>query len=452
MKEPSPPDHELTPAEIVAALDQHIVGQEDAKRAVAIAIRNRWRRRQLPEVMRDEVMPKNIILIGSTGVGKTEIARRVSSLVRAPLLKVEASKYTEVGYHGRDVESMVRDLVEIAVSLVKAEELEQVEKKAEELVEGRILDLLAPPASDFGDEEERQKREHTRDSLRRKLNAGQLETREVEITIDSTSMPFVEVLSNSGVEQFGLDLQGMFSKFGPRSTQTKRVPISEARGLLKDQEAEKLVDQERVHQEGVRRAEDSGIIFLDEIDKIISSGEHGPEVSRGGVQRDLLPIVEGSTVMTRYGVMHTDHVLFIGAGAFHGSRPSDLIPELQGRFPIRVELSTLGKEEFLRILEEPRNSLPRQYKALLSTEGVEVTFTPDALRRIAELAYELNQNTQDIGARRLYTLFEKLLEGPLFGAPDRLPEGGRRVSVDTAYVEERLAEIVADQEQSGYIL
>ncbi len=341
---------ELTPTEIVAALDRHIVGQRDAKRAVAIAIRNRWRRRQLPEDLRNEVMPKNIILIGSTGVGKTEIARRVAQLVTAPFVKVEASKYTEVGYHGRDVESMVRDLVDVSVNLVRSEELIKVENKAEAGIEERLLDLLVGPLKASEDDEQRQRQQRTRETFRRKLRAGELESNEIEISVESTSTSFVDVFSNAGVEQIGFDFQNLL-RMG-QQTHKKRLPISDARRVLKTQEAEKLLDQEHIKDTALRRAQESGIIFLDEIDKIVSSSRaHGPDVSREGVQRDLLPIVEGSTLHTRYGTVRTDHILFIGAGAFHGVRPSDLIPELQGRFPIRVELSSLGKAEFLRILK-----------------------------------------------------------------------------------------------------
>ncbi|MEM7167859.1 MAG: ATP-dependent protease ATPase subunit HslU [Planctomycetota bacterium] len=444
--------NERTPVEIVAALDRHIVGQMDAKRAVAIAIRNRWRRRQLSEELRNEVLPKNIILIGSTGVGKTEIARRVSQLVSAPFLKVEASKYTEVGYHGRDVESMVRDLVEVAIALVKAEELEQVETKATRGAEERILDILVPPAQP-GDEEERERREKTRETFRKKLQAGELEDREVEISVENKSVPFVDVLSNTGVEQIGFDMQNMFQNLGKQHQQSRRLPISEARPILRAQEAESLIDDDKVNRRGVQRAEESGIVFLDEIDKVVSKGQaHGPEVSREGVQRDLLPIVEGCSVTTRYGMVRTDHVLFIGAGAFHGSKPSDLIPELQGRFPIRVELDSLRQEDFVRILTEPENALPRQYHALLDTEGVTVDFQEDGIARLAELAWELNRGSQDIGARRLYTLFEKLLEGPLFQAPDLIPPDGRKINVTAGFVDQQLSEIAADQQQSSYIL
>ncbi len=453
---PQPKKSELTPTEIVAALDRHIVGQHDAKRAVAIAIRNRWRRRQLSESLREEVMPKNIILIGSTGVGKTEIARRVARLVDAPFLKVEASKYTEVGYHGRDVESMVRDLVDVGIGLVKEEELHRVQTEAKGKVEDRLLDLLVGEESTAGSEpEDIERRRKTRETFRAKLRDGKLEEREVEITVQSNQTPFVELFSGSGVEQMGIDIQGLASKFGGGAkTETRRLPVSQARQTLIDQEAEKLVDQDKVHEEAIRRAEHSGIIFLDEIDKIVTSADsHGSaEVSREGVQRDLLPIVEGSTVHTRYGVVRTDHVLFIGAGAFHAAKPSDLIPELQGRFPIRVELESLSREAFGQILREPENALPRQYAELLATEGVKLKFDATGIDRIAELAWDLNQRQQNIGARRLYALFEKLLEEPLFLAPDALPDAARDVMVDVEYVDTRLNYLVQDDTQSGYIL
>ena len=453
----SPPNQsELTPTEIVAALDRHIVGQQDAKRAVAIAIRNRWRRRQLNEGLREEVMPKNIILIGSTGVGKTEIARRVAQLVVAPFLKVEASKYTEVGYHGRDVESMIRDLVDVGIGLVKTEELDRVRKRAEDQVENRLLDLLVGDESAAGTEpEDLERRRKTRETFREKLRRGELEDREVEITVDTQKAPFVELFSGGGVEQIGLDLQGLASKLGGSKRETRRLPVSQARETLIGQEAEKLVDQDKVNEEAIRRAESSGIIFLDEIDKIITSADshgRGGEVSREGVQRDLLPIVEGSTVHTRHGVVRTDHILFIGAGAFHGARPSDLIPELQGRFSIRVELESLSREAFERILREPEHALPLQYAELLATEGVKLKFNATGIDRIAELAWDLNQQQQNIGARRLYALFEKLLEEPLFLAPDALPEAARELTVDGEYVDTRLGYLVEDETQSGYIL
>ncbi len=445
---------ELTPTEIVAALDRHIVGQRAAKRAVAIAIRNRWRRRQLPPHLGDEVMPKNIILIGATGVGKTEIARRVSQLVKAPFVKVEATKYTEVGYHGRDVDSMVRDLVDVAMNLVKTAELKRVEEKARAAAEEALLDLLVPAPASVEDQEERERRRRTRESFQRKLAAAELEAREVEVRVESRAVPFVDVFSAGGVEQFGFDIQNLLGRMGQGTSTRRRLPISEARKLLAAQEAEKLVDQERVNQEALRRAQESGIIFLDEIDKIISpgGGTRGPEVSREGVQRDLLPIVEGSTVNTRFGMVRTDHILFIGAGAFHNARPTDLIPELQGRFPIRVELDSLTREDYLRILTEPESALPRQYSQLLATEGVEVRFSHSGLERVAAMAWELNSRTQNIGARRLYALFERLLEDPLFRAPDALGGGARAIEVDVHFVEERLTPLLSDRDSSAYIL
>lgn len=446
---------ELTPSQIVQALDRHIVGQADAKRAVAIAIRNRWRRQQLSEEVRREILPKNLILIGSTGVGKTEIARRVAQLVKAPFIKVEASKYTEVGYYGRDVESMIRDLVDTAIGLVHDIELERVKGRAATAVEDRILDSLVGPVDDVGEGEDRERREKTRDNFRQKLRDGRLEDREVEITIQTTTNPIGQAMSGAGLEQFGVDLDQLLGRFNTKSSQRKRLRIREARRALEQEEAEKLIDQERVQQEGLRLAEESGIIFLDEIDKITSASDgpqHGAQVSREGVQRDLLPIVEGSTVNTRYGMIRTDHILFVGAGAFHGSRPSDLIPELQGRFPIRVELQSLTKEDFVRILREPANALPRQYRDLLETESVQVVYEPDGLERVAQLAWDLNQSQQNIGARRLYALFEKLLEEPLFLAPDALPDAGRRVLVDRAFVDTRLGYLMEDPDHSAYIL
>ncbi|MFN0059238.1 MAG: ATP-dependent protease ATPase subunit HslU [Planctomycetota bacterium] len=450
--------NELTPSQIVAALDHHIVGQQDAKRAVAIAIRNRWRRQQLGSDIRNEVMPKNIILIGSTGVGKTEIARRVAQLVRAPFLKVEASKYTEVGYYGRDVESMVRELVDVALNLVKTEELEKVEPRAVAAAEDRVLDLLAGeaiPMETSTTDEDRERRQRTRETFRRRLRAGELDNREVEVQVDASSTPVMDVFSNAGVEQFGFDLSGLMQRMGQQQQRRKRLLVPDALRVLKSQEAEKLIDQDRAHQEAVRRAETGGIIFLDEIDKIISSSDYkgkGPEVSREGVQRDLLPIVEGSTVNTRYGMVRTDHVLFIGAGAFHGVRPSDMIPELQGRFPIRVELQSLTRDDYLRILREPRNALPRQYSELLATEGVRLEFAPEGLERMADLAWDVNQSQQNIGARRLYALCEKLLEEPLFLAPDAMSEAQKQVFVDRNYVDTRLGYLLANREQSSYIL
>jgi ATP-dependent HslUV protease ATP-binding subunit HslU len=447
--------HALTPREIVDELDRYIIGQRDAKRAVAIAIRNRWRRQQLAEELRREITPKNIIMIGPTGVGKTEIARRLAQLVQAPFLKVEATKYTEVGYHGRDVESMIRDLVEIAIGMVRKEERIKVEEKAKELTTQRLVNLLLPdtesePAEGEADDEGAEKRrERTRQKLRKKLESGQLEDRTVEMTIEHRAVP-VQVFSNVGMEQMDIDFQNMFEKIMPRQTQRREITVKEARRILLDQEIEALMDREKISQEAVRRSEESGIVFVDELDKICGPDtSHGPDVSRQGVQRDLLPIVEGTTVMTRYGPVKTDHVLFIAAGAFHKSKPSDLMPELQGRFPIRVELSDLTKDDFLRILREPENSLTRQYRALLGAEQLELEFTDDAVSELAEFAFRVNKTTQNIGARRLHTIMEKMLEQISFDAPD---SSGQQVRIDAQYVRERLAAISSDEDLSRFIL
>ncbi|MCA8960817.1 MAG: ATP-dependent protease ATPase subunit HslU [Planctomycetes bacterium] len=446
---------ELTPSAIVRALDRHIVGQQDAKRAVAIAIRNRWRRQQLSPELREEVMPKNIILIGSTGVGKTEIARRVAQLVNAPFIKVEASKYTEVGYYGRDVESMIRDLVDASIGLVRNEALAEVRDRASLSVEDRLLDLLvgAEPGGTEGADVDAERRRKTREAFREKLRSGSLDDREVEISVESSDSPFSAMFSGAALE--GIDLSALADRFSSKKIERRRLPISRAREVLLGQESEKLIETDRINEEAVRRAEQSGIIFLDEIDKIATRSDahgRGGEVSREGVQRDLLPIVEGSTVHTRQGVVKTDHILFIGAGAFHSARPSDLIPELQGRFPIRVELERLGKEDFARILREPENALPRQYAELLGTEGVKIRFDATGIDRIAELAGEINQRQENIGARRLYALFEKLLEEPLFLAPDALPDAGRELTVDAHYVDTRLGYLVRDGDHGSYIL
>jgi ATP-dependent HslUV protease ATP-binding subunit HslU len=450
----------LTPAQIVAELDRYIVGQQRAKRAVAIALRNRWRRQMLPAELRDEVAPKNIIMIGPTGVGKTEVARRLARLAQAPFLKVEASKYTEVGYVGRDVESMVRDLTELAVTMVKGELMAEVRDKAERMAEDRLLDLLLPArsAEPFSSGSLEQvspdaSRESTLEKLRAQLRAGRLDERVVELETQQQAMPLVEVFSGQGMEEMGIQLKDMLSNIMPTRTKRRRVRVAEARRLLAHEEAQKLVDMEEVVAQAVRRVENSGIIFLDELDKIAGrqggGGHGGPDVSREGVQRDLLPIVEGSTVTTKYGAVRTDHVLFIAAGAFHVAKPSDLIPELQGRFPIRVELEPLTREDFVRILTEPENALIRQYVELLRTEQVTLRFLPEAVEAIAEIAMQVNASTENIGARRLYTIMERLLDEISFAAPE-MP--GKELTIDAEYVRVRLADVSRDQDLSRYIL
>lgn len=442
----------LTPREIVQELDRYIVGQQEAKRAVAIAIRNRWRRQQLPPEMRAEVAPKNIMMIGPTGVGKTEIARRLAKLTGAPFVKVEATKYTEVGYVGRDVESMVRELVDSAISLVREQERANVEQEARSRVEDRLVDLLLPTPAELDTSEyssrSASRYERNRKKLRDMLQAGELENRRVEITIQKKAVPMM--FTSMGMEQMDLDLQAMFEKILPKQTTRREMTVAEARRFLFDQECEALIDQEKVNAKAIELAENLGIIFIDEIDKIVAAeATHGIDVSRQGVQRDLLPIVEGTTVQTRYGYVRTDHILFIAAGAFHRAKPSELMPELQGRFPIRVELKDLGKEDLKRILTEPQSALTRQYIELLRTEGVELVFEDDAIDAVAEYAYRVNQTTQNIGARRLYTVMERLLEEVSFEAPE-MKMGV--VRINAAYVRQRLQQIAEDEDLSKFIL
>ncbi|MEX2415302.1 MAG: ATP-dependent protease ATPase subunit HslU [Paenibacillaceae bacterium] len=460
----------MTPRQIVEELDLYIVGQKKAKKSVAVALRNRYRRSKLAESIRDEIVPKNILMIGPTGVGKTEIARRLAKLVNAPFIKIEATKFTEIGYVGRDVESMVRDLVETSIRMVKAEKTEMVKERAEVMAEDRIVAILVPSTRKqkqqknplemiFGSQSQEDDEgqdvnielNEERQVARDKLVKGELESHIIEIEVEDNSNSMLDMFSGQGNEQIGLNMQELFGNFLPRRTKKRKLPISEARKALFHEEAQKLIDMDDLIQESVRRAEQDGIIFIDEIDKIASSsrGSSGPDVSREGVQRDILPIVEGSTIMTKYGPVQTDYVLFIAAGAFHISKPSDLIPELQGRFPIRVELTNLSSDDFISILTEPQNSLTKQYTALLATEGIEITFTTEAIREIARLAAEVNQNTENIGARRLHTMLEKLLEDLSFEAPDLQLDS---FVVTPEYVIEKLSEIAKNRDLSQYIL
>ena len=458
--------NEQTPRQIVEELDRYIVGQKEAKRAVAIALRNRWRSRRLDAAMQDDVIPKNILMIGSTGVGKTEIARRLAKLVKAPFIKVEATKFTEVGYVGRDVESIVRDLAETAVRMVRQERMEKVQERAAELAEERILDVFVPQPKKsqnplgklFGGADDEETAEEGkepkyaagREWVRKRLAKGELEKEVVEIEVEDSGKPMAGMFAGSSLESMGDNLQDMMANLMPKKQKKRKVSVAEARRLFQQEEAAKLVDMEEVKEAAIRVAEKSGIVFLDEIDKVAVKGQgSGPDVSREGVQRDILPIVEGSTVMTKYGPVRTDHVLFIAAGAFHTAKPSDLIPELQGRFPIRVELKSLQKEDFQRILTEPKNALLKQYKALLATEGVSLEFADDAIDRLAQLACDVNAQTENIGARRLHTILEKLLEDLSFEAPELEK---KEVRVDAAYVDKKLKDIARDRDLSQFIL
>jgi ATP-dependent HslUV protease ATP-binding subunit HslU len=443
----------MTPREVVSELDRYIVGQKEAKRAVAIALRNRWRRQLVPEDLREEIAPKNIIMIGPTGVGKTEISRRLAKLSQAPFIKVEASKFTEVGYVGRDVESIIRDLTDLAVNMVKEEEKQKVEIKAREVAEERVLDLLLPSSAGEpadGEAIDAARLQSTREKLKKMLREGKMDDRFVDIELTQSAMPMIEVLTPQGMEGMEFNLKEMFSNLMPKKTKKKTVKIPDALDILTQEEASKLVDMDKVTGEAIRRMEQSGIVFLDEIDKIAGrESVNGPDVSRQGVQRDLLPIVEGSTVNTKYGMVKTDHILFIASGAFHTAKPSDLIPEFQGRFPIRVELSSLSKADFVRILTEPKNALIKQYEALLETEGVHLKFAADAVEEIALIATDVNERTENIGARRLHTIIERLLDEVSFAAPEM---HGQEVAIDAGYVRERLAPILKNEDLSRYIL
>ncbi|MAE65617.1 MAG: HslU--HslV peptidase ATPase subunit [Phycisphaeraceae bacterium] len=453
---------DLTPRQIVEELDRYIIGQAQAKRAVAVAIRNRWRRQKLEPDMAREVMPKNIIMIGPTGVGKTEIARRLAMLTGAPFIKIEASKFTEVGYHGRDVESMIRDLLDQAMSMVRSEQAEQVREKASDHATEQLVDMLLPataPMSSHPDDDSAQRIEHTRGRLRKQVESGALDTKEVELTI--TQKPQAHVMfANMGIDQMDPDMANMFERLIPEQTKQSRVTVAEARRILIEEETDKLLDRDKITNDAISRTQESGIIFLDEIDKVATpSGGEGrgggggsPDISRQGVQRDLLPIVEGSAVNTRYGVVETDHILFIAAGAFHSAAVSDLMPELQGRFPIRVELTSLGREDFMRILTEPSNALTAQQQALLGVEGLEIRFDPSAIDAIADMAASANANLENIGARRLMTIVEKVFEQINFDAPEMATEGEKSITIDDSFVRQQVASIVEDQELSKFVL
>ena len=443
----------MTPEETVVALDRYIIGQTDAKKAVAVALRNRWRRLQLDDDLKDEILPKNIIMIGATGIGKTEIARRISRLVNAPFVKVEASKFTEVGYVGRDVESMIRDLTDYSVNMVRQEQMERKQEAAKEMVEDRLLDLLLPPLEKKDDDFTEETTENpTREKFRKKLSSGVLDDRMVELDVaERPSGPVMEFMPVSMNDNMDMNIRDMLSNMMPKQSKRRRVSIEEARKILQQEEVSKLIDMEEVSREAVTRVEQSGIVFLDEVDKVASRRSHsqGPDVSREGVQRDLLPIVEGSTVNTKYGPVQTDHILFIAAGAFHLTKPSDMIPELQGRFPIRVELQALSQEDFVRILTEPKNALIVQYTALMKTEGVELVFTKDAIDTIAEIACQINEDSENIGARRLHTVMEQLLEEVSFTAPDLK---GQKISVTPEYIKSKISNLLKNQDLSRYIL